>query len=105
MTVMVSPADKRRSDGAVYLSASEDDKIVIRSRRAGDIFYPCGMTGSKKVKEYFINEKIPRHMRPLVPIIEINGVIAAVGKRVDRRFLFADKGIKIEFSDIREVEF
>ena len=105
MTVTVSPADKRERDGAVYLSANEDDKIVIRSRRAGDVFYPCGMTGSKKVKEYFINEKIPRHMRPLVPIIEINGVIAAVGERVDRRFLFADKGIKIEFSDIREVEF
>ena len=103
-TVTVTPADKRARDGAVYLSASEDDKIIIRSRRAGDIFRPSGMTGSKKVKEYFINKKIPRDKRPLVPIIEINGVIAAVGKRVDRRFLFTDKGIKIEFSDIREVE-
>lgn len=102
--ITVTPADKRERDGAVYLSASEDNKIVIRSRRTGDIFRPSGMTGSKKVKEYFINEKIPRDKRPLVPIIEINGVIAAVGKRVDRRFLFTDKGIKIEFSDIREVE-
>ncbi len=102
--VTLSTADERGRDGAVYLSAGEDDKIIIRSRCAGDIFYPCGMTGSKKVKEYFINEKIPRDKRPLVPIIEINGVIAAVGKRVDRRFLFTDKGIKIDFTEIREVE-
>ena len=100
----VTAAEKRGRDGAVYLSASEDDKIIIRSRRAGDVFRPSGMTGSKKVKEYFINEKIPRDKRPLVPIIEINGVIAAVGKRVDRRFLFTDKGIKIDFTEIREVE-
>ena len=103
--VTVAETDKRTRDGAVYLSASAHDKIIIRNRREGDVFYPCGMTGSKKVKEYFINEKIPRHVRPLTPIVEINGVIAAVGKRVDRRFLFKDKGIKIEFSKIQEVEF
>lgn len=102
-SAVISEAVKREKDGALYLSASAGDRLVIRNRREGDIFYPCGMTGSKKVKEYFINEKIPRDKRMTVPIVEINGVIAAVGDRVDRRFLFKDKGIKIEFKPMQEV--
>lgn len=99
----ISKTNKRVNDGALYLSASADDTIVIRNRRKGDIFQPFGMTGSKKVKEYFINEKIPREKRMSVPIVEINGEIAAVGSRVDRRFVFKDNGIKIVFSSFQEV--
>ena len=102
-TVTVTAAVKRQIGGAVYLACGADDKIVIRSRREGDRFYPYGMTGSKKVKEYLINKKIPKEKRNSVPIIVINGVIAAVGKRVDRNFLFTDSGVKIEFKSL-EVE-
>lgn len=99
----ISETNKRVNDGALYLSASSDDVIVIRSRREGDIFQPFGMTGSKKVKEYFINGKIPREKRMSIPIVEINGKIAAVGSRVDRSFVFKDNGIKIVFSPFQEV--
>jgi tRNA(Ile)-lysidine synthase len=34
--------------------------INIRNRRAGDIFRPLRSLGTKKLKEYFIDEKIPR---------------------------------------------
>ncbi len=101
--VSISQTDKRKKDGAVYLSCGTQDKIVIRSRRSGDKFYPYGMTGSKKVKDYFINEKIPKEKRNSVPVIEINGTVAAVGRRVDRNFLFKDSGIRIEFSNLQEV--
>ena len=101
--VSISQTDKRKKDGAVYLSCGAQDKIVIRSRCNGDKFYPDGMTGSKKVKDYFINEKIPKEKRNSVPIIEINGTVAAVGRRVDRNFLFKDSGIRIEFSNLQEV--
>ena len=103
MTVTVSYTEERKNDGAIYLAADENSEITLRSRRAGDKFQPCGMTGSKKVKEYLINEKIPRGKRNGICVIEIDGQIAAVGKRADRGFLFKDKGVRIEFKPIREV--
>ncbi|MCC8161559.1 MAG: tRNA lysidine(34) synthetase TilS [Oscillospiraceae bacterium] len=97
--VVISRANSRRADGGIYLGIDSDKDIIIRNRRKGDKFYPSGMTGSKKVKEYFIDNKIPREKRGSVPIVEIDKNIAAVGNRVDRRFLFKDGGIKIEFKD------
>ena len=48
------------------------DKIVgdlyIRNRRNGDSFIPFGMKGSKKIKDYFIDEKIPKDKRDSIPI-------------------------------------
>ncbi|OJV62560.1 MAG: tRNA lysidine(34) synthetase TilS [Clostridiales bacterium 38-18] len=43
--------------------AIDADKIVgklsIRNRQSGDIFVPLGMKGNKKVKSFFIDEKVP----------------------------------------------
>ncbi len=75
------------------------NEIIIRNRREGDIFKPKGMDGTKKVKDYMINEKIPRNMRSRTGIVEVNGEIAwIIGHREDERFSFNDKGIKISVS-------
>lgn len=37
--------------------------ISIRTRRDGDRFYPYGSAGSKKLKDYFIDNKVPRAER------------------------------------------
>lgn len=94
----VKRCNSREKDGALYLGCDEAEKLIIRTRRAGDRFSPCGMNGSKKVKQYFIDNKIPKQQRNRIPIIEINGKIAAVGSRVDNHFLFKDKGVKINFN-------
>ena len=61
--------------------------IVLRSKRNGDRFLPAGMDGSKKVSDYFTDMRIPKAERCNIPILEINGQIAAVcGYRCDRRF-------------------
>ncbi|MRX72971.1 tRNA lysidine(34) synthetase TilS [Bacillus lacus] len=44
--------------------------LVIRSRKQGDKMKLMGMNGSKKVKDIFINEKIPIHKRESWPIVE-----------------------------------
>lgn len=97
---VISYADERRKDGCLYLDNKGMSEITIRNKKNGDKFYPSGMKGSKKLKEYFIDNKIPKEQRKKVPIIEIDGKIAAVGKRVDEHFLFNNRGIKIEFYDI-----
>lgn len=95
-SVSIEKCDKRKKDGYIYLGC-DTDRIIIRNRQPGDRFYPSGMTGSKKLKQYFIDNKIPKEIRSSIPIIEINGEIAAVGERVDNRFLFKDRGVKIKF--------
>ncbi len=99
-SVTVSYASERKKDGAVYLGFADESAVVIRSRRSGDVFCPFGMNGRKKVKEFLIEKKIPKEKRNLIPVIEIDGHIAAVGGRIDRRFVFHDSGIKIEFKEI-----
>ncbi len=37
--------------------------LCIRTRRDGDRFYPYGSAGSKKLKDYFIDNKVPRAER------------------------------------------
>lgn len=99
-SVTVLPADKRIKDGSIYLGCEGTEEIVVRNRRCGDKFFPYGMEGSKKIKEFFIDKKIPKKDRDLIPIVEINGKIASVGDRIDRNFIFRSNGIKIEFTDI-----
>ena len=39
------------------------EAVCIHTRRDGDRFYPYGSTGSKKLKDYFIDNKVPRAER------------------------------------------
>ncbi|WP_378955344.1 tRNA lysidine(34) synthetase TilS [Pelosinus sp. sgz500959] len=56
--------------------------LFVRRRRAGDQFQPFGFHGSKKLKEFFIDEKIPRQLRDNVPIIcDGHGIIWVGGYR------------------------
>lgn len=59
---------------------------LARSFSPGDRFTPMGMTGSQKVKELFINEKLPPHERSRVPLILSGGEIVWVaGVRVGEK--------------------
>ena len=50
-------------------------ELVLRTRLPGDIFAPYGGPGSKKLKEFFINMKIPRMLRAII-------ILAAVKKQI-----------------------
>ncbi|SHG43925.1 tRNA(Ile)-lysidine synthase [Thermosyntropha lipolytica DSM 11003] len=52
--------------------------LFIRSRRPGDIFRPRGLKGSKKVKDFFIDEKIPLHERDKIPLLAAEDKIYAI---------------------------
>ncbi len=58
--------------------------VVVRSFRPGDRFVPLGMTGTQKVKTYFINNKIPVPDRKRCPILFSRGkIIWLAGFRQD----------------------
>lgn len=61
--------------------------ISARSFRDGDRFVPLGMRKSKKLKDFFIDEKIPKFVRRKIPIFETrDGIIWIGGLRQDERF-------------------
>jgi tRNA(Ile)-lysidine synthase len=51
----------------------------IRTFRPGDRISPFGMTGQKKVKELFIDTKIPVALRPLIPLLFCGETLLWVG--------------------------
>lgn len=63
-----------------------NQEIIVRTRKPGDKFKPFGMGGSKKIKKYFIDEKIPKDLREEIPLIvdENNNILVILGhKRSD----------------------
>lgn len=44
--------------------------LTVRNPKPGDRFSPLGMKGTQKLKNYFINAKIPLSMRRRIPIVE-----------------------------------
>lgn len=58
----------------------------VRTWKRGDKFYPLGMQKEKKLQDFFIDSKIPIHLRKLVPVFIDREKIIWVGKyRIDNR--------------------
>ncbi len=62
----------------ISLDNYDEENLTVRTRNDGDIFSPMGMNGTKKVKKFFIDCKIPSHERGLYPIIECKNKILAI---------------------------
>ena len=59
-----------KSLNTIYIDADKiKHELVVRSRETGDVFSPIGMKGSKKLKDYFIDKKIPRENRDQVLLL------------------------------------
>lgn len=62
--------------------------ISIRTRQEGDRFTPYGMEGSKKLKDLFIDLKIPKEERNALPLVCFDKDIAwIVGYRVSNKYI------------------
>lgn len=74
------------------------DTIEIRLRKDGDRIKPLGMESYKKLKDIFINEKIPKDLRGEIPLIVKNDEIVWVsGVKKSESFKSEEnkKGIKL----------
>lgn len=56
---------------SIYLDYDEcrDREFILRARKTGDRFIPLGMNGTKKLKDFFIDQKVPRRLRESIPIV------------------------------------
>ncbi|MBE9536755.1 MAG: tRNA lysidine(34) synthetase TilS, partial [Proteobacteria bacterium] len=72
---IVEPSDAEDAEGPDNNSCIfiDLDRITapleLRTFRAGDRIRPLGMKGTKKLKDFFIDEKVPRHKRGKVPLV------------------------------------
>jgi tRNA(Ile)-lysidine synthase len=61
--------------------------LFLRQRREGDRFRPLGMKGSKKLKDYLIDKKIPRRERDGIPLlVDEENIIWVVGLQMNHDY-------------------
>lgn len=83
-----SPQDLRAGP---WFAAFDADQIafplMLRNFRPGDRFVPLGMKGHKKLKDFFVDLKVPAYIRPFIPVL-LKGkeVVWVCGLRMDDRF-------------------
>ena len=81
-----------------------EEGLYIRNRKVGDRFIPYGMTGNKKLKDYFIDEKIPRDKRDQIPIlVDKENILWIIGYRISDLYKITDSTktiLKISFEKI-----
>lgn len=53
-----------------------EGRLRLRNPRPGDRFRPLGMAGRKKLKDLFIDRKVPRHRRRTAPLLVVGDEIA-----------------------------
>lgn len=63
-----------------YIKLDDVDitNVILRTKNDGDVFSPSGMQGSKKIKKFFIDNKIPKQERNKYPLLILNDEVAAV---------------------------
>jgi tRNA(Ile)-lysidine synthase len=85
----------------------DDDKLlhplILRSLEEGDRFIPLGMKGHKKLKDFFIDSKVPKALRRRIPLLVSAGdIVWVVGYRISERFKFTEGSkrlLKAEYLD------
>mgnify|MGYP003364557682 FL=1 len=72
------------------------NSLVIRNRRAGDRIVIDSRGGSQKLKDYFINEKIPREERDRIWLLaDGSDILWIVGYRQSRKYQVSESTKRI----------
>ena len=91
------------------ISCLDADRLVfpltIRSRKSGDFFYPLGLGNRKKLQDFFVDEKIPRDERGIIPLlISENEICCIIGRRVDDRYKVNDNTKRVLRLEVKPSE-
>lgn len=77
--------------------------LFFRCRKIGDRFQPLGMVGTKKLKDFFIDLKIPRFKRDKIPLLASKSeIVWVVGQRISEKFKIDENAKKILKIEVME---
>ena len=79
--------------------------LTLRPWQQGDHFYPLGMNGSKKLSDFFIDQKVPLHEKNEIPLL-VNGngdIIWIGGYRPDERHKVNDNTKKVTIFELNKI--
>jgi tRNA(Ile)-lysidine synthase len=77
--------------------------LLIRKWQEGDYFQPLGMTGFKKLSDFFIDEKVPVHQKENTWLLcSGEKIVWVMGYRIDNRFKVTPKTGKVIKIEIRK---
>ena len=85
------------SNNPVHIDAdSVQGALIIRNRKAGDRFKPLGMMCEKKLKEFFIDWKIPRDKRDFIPLIADScNIIWVAGYQINEDYKIKESTVTV----------
>jgi tRNA(Ile)-lysidine synthase len=66
--------------------------LSVRNRRPGDRFRPLGLGGRKKLQDFFVDKKVARPLRDLVPLVvdKEDRIVWVAGHTIDEDFRVTD---------------
>ncbi|MDR3665400.1 MAG: tRNA lysidine(34) synthetase TilS [Ignavibacteriaceae bacterium] len=93
-TLSIKPVDiaaitpgKEKSREFISADNILDAKFVVRNWKDGDIFFPLGMKGTKKISDFLNGLKIPSHKKKnQLVLLNGNRIVWVIGYRLDDRF-------------------
>ena len=85
---------------AVFDAACLTGPLTVRNFRNGDYLQPLGMSGHKKVKDLFIEQKLPLEMRATLPLLVLDQEILWVAgyRRSERAKVTVDTTTILRFT-------
>jgi len=89
--------DFPKGNDVVHLDAEKlTGKLYIRNRKEKDWFYPLGMSGKKKLKDFFIEKKISLEKRSKIPLVfcEVD-IVWVAGWQISEKYKVTDKTKKV----------
>jgi tRNA(Ile)-lysidine synthase len=86
-----------KNPNIVYLDADKiKHDLILRSREMGDVISPIGMKGSKKLKEYFIDKKVPKDKRDQVMLLaDGNEIVWILGSIISEKYKITSNTQKV----------
>ena len=82
------------------------EQLFVRTRKKGDRFYPLGAPGMRKLKDYFIDRKVPREQRVL-PLIAAEEILFIPGFGISERVRVEEstkKMLRLKYRDVKLYE-